>query len=144
MYQAKFGQDSLIKATPDIFVFGVQTKDSPAATVEPVVGFEKDLTHALATRLGKKRIVRQLSEEQLFSELSDNGVHIIAQETNTALQPEEDTILLFSHPYLEQETTRLFALSKNNESLLILINNALDEMKEDGTITELRKKWDLL
>jgi ABC-type amino acid transport substrate-binding protein len=143
MYRAKFGQDTLAQAAPDVIVLGTDAEHPPYSFMEngQVVGFDVDLFSAVATRIGKKRIVKKLSPDQLMPQLSDEMVHAIAQETVTEL---DGKAFLVSHPYLEQNAQHFFVLSRNNEAFLALLNNALDEIKEDGTLVALQKKWNLI
>jgi ABC-type amino acid transport substrate-binding protein len=139
MYRTKFGHDTLTKASPDIIIVGVEVDKCPFSFVKnnQLIGFDIDLTQALAERIGKQRVIKKLSSQDAEKSLTEESTHLIPS-TNM------NDDFLISELYLEQYQPRFFLFNKKSAALNTLINNALAEIQEDGTLSELKKKWSIL
>ncbi len=142
MYRVKFGHNTLTKAAPDILILGVDAQQPPFAFVQDnhVTGFTIDLARAFGGRMGKKILVRDIPEEQLINDLSSDVIHVAALEN---VAQDFDTNVRSTLPYLEEYTPHLFVVTEKNSALLSLINTALEEIREDGTLIALKQKWNV-
>jgi ABC-type amino acid transport substrate-binding protein len=142
MYQAKFGVNNPATLVPDLIIVGTKTDNPPFMFWHDGhnSGFEPELVHEIAQRMGKKIVIKPLPESSLIDELTKEKIQVAIADF---AQQKDSASIMFSRPYLSNSTHHLFGLTKNKIVLLQQLDAVLEEMKEDGSLTALQKKWHL-
>ena len=117
------------------------------------VGFDVDLSEAIAKKLGLKMEFKSMGFDALIPAVQSGDIDMIAAGINAT--PEREKALDFSDVYLKQgadkdlklvgEPTKaegtVLGMKKGNKALQEAVNKALKELKEDGTYQKIYDKW---
>lgn len=88
---------------------------------DEIVGFDIDLVNAVAERLGKKVVLKDMPFTTLIPQIQQGSIHMIAAGLTPT--PERAREMLFTKPYLEADSLVVVSLAKNPKI------NSLDDLK---------------
>ena len=139
------------KITPgksfDTIIVGTNTECAPFSFKEDdtIVGFDIDVITEVIKRLNKKIVLKDMPFDALIPEIQIGNIHVIAAGMTPT--PERAQRTLFTQPHASNESSAVensaFGISKHYPELRDYIQIMLDRMQEDGTLTMLKKKWNL-
>lgn len=125
----KFGQKQIKRSSDEsLLIVGTAAEFPPFEFIknDEVVGFDIDLVHAIAERLEKKVILKDMPFTTLIPQIQYGSLHMIAAGlTPTAERARE---MLFTRPYLETDPLVVVTLAKNPKI------SSLDDLKGKSVI----------
>ena len=114
-----------------------------------LVGLDVDIAEEIADRLGvEAKPVKIEDEERIISSLVASDYDIVVG--TIPMSDEKKAQIEFTQPYYEESMTEedlidgerlAVAVKKSDQMFLDAVDEALEDMKEDGTYKELTEKW---
>ena len=137
MYKYKFSSGEQTPKSSDILLVGTNAEFAPYSFIDNgnIVGFDIDIAHEVAKRLGKTITFKDMPFESLLPELQLGRIEIIA----AGITPTQERAqkVLFTKPYVEGD--KLVVLTRRNTPLITSIDdlNGKKVVVNDGFTADL-------
>ncbi len=91
------------ESIPDPLIIGTSADYKPLSFYKNnhIVGFDIDLIHEVANRLGVKYDIRDMPFDMLLTQLQGNTIHLVA--AGMSKTPERAKVVYFSDPYISED-----------------------------------------